>query len=274
MHRSGASDFLGRNLLHTTYNNRSDNDEGGSDSRSPRHHGRGGSGRFRGGIAQNAGSVEGRERRQYRSGGFGPEGPEGREGRGPGGFGPGGPLGGFGPDGPVGPVGYPFDGRGHRRGGPGGPRGRGFRARKGDIRLAILSILAETPSNGYVLMQTIAEKSGGTWRPSPGSVYPTLAQLVDENLIVSTGEGDGDRRSAYQLTAAGTAYMAEQSEAISTAWSAVTQDPEAADPLAISVRKLFGVIRQIDSDGTAEQRSQAGEQIDELRRSLYRKLGE
>src|SRR5579859_1597465 len=67
------------------------------------------------------------------------------------------------------------------RGGPfGGARGR---RRRGDVRLALLMLLAEEPRNGYQLMQTIEERSGGRWRPSPGSVYPTLAQLEDEGLI-------------------------------------------------------------------------------------------
>ena len=80
--------------------------------------------------------------------------------------------------------------RGGPFGGPGpfgrGPRGRGRgRARRGDVRLALLRLLAEEPSNGYQLMQTIEERSDGRWRPSPGSVYPTLAQLEDEGLIRS-----------------------------------------------------------------------------------------
>src|SRR5205823_8000476 len=76
--------------------------------------------------------------------------------------------------------GGPFGGSGwgpHRRG-PG-------RARRGDVRLALLRLLAEEPRNGYQLIQTIEERSGGMWRPSPGSVYPTLAQLEDEGLIRS-----------------------------------------------------------------------------------------
>ena len=58
-------------------------------------------------------------------------------------------------------------------------------------------MLAEGASNGYNVIKTIAERSGGTWRPSPGSVYPTLQQLVDEELIEAVGEG---RRTEYQLT--------------------------------------------------------------------------
>ena len=83
--------------------------------------------------------------------------------------------------------------RGGPFGGPGpfghGPRGRGRgrgRRRRGDVRLALLRLLAEEPRNGYQLMQTIEERSDGAWRPSPGSVYPTMAQLEDEGLIRSS----------------------------------------------------------------------------------------
>ena len=108
-------------------------------------------------------------------GGRGEGGPAGRGGPGGGGrgrhrhrgFGHGPEGGGFG--------GFPFGG------GPGGgPRGRGRKARRGDIRTAALLLLAEEPRNGYQIMQEVQERSDGVWRPSPGSVYPALAQLEDE----------------------------------------------------------------------------------------------
>ncbi len=88
-----------------------------------------------------------------------------------GGFG-GGPFGGFGP-------GF----------GPGGPRGRGRKARRGDIRTAALLLLNEEPRNGYQIMQEVQERSDGVWRPSPGSTYPALQQLEDEGLIRARGAG-------------------------------------------------------------------------------------
>src|SRR5271163_5095298 len=96
--------------------------------------------------------------------------------------------------------GPPFGRMGH----PGGPRGRGRRARRGDIRTAALLLLAEEPRNGYQIMQEVQERSGGLWSPSPGSVYPALQQLEDEGLI-RTQEGDG--RKLFAITDEGRALL-------------------------------------------------------------------
>lgn len=84
--------------------------------------------------------------------------------------------------------------RGNGPGGPGGPR-RGGRARRGDVRLALLSLLAEESGSGYALIKRIEEKTGGVWRTSPGSVYPTLSQLVDEGFVVALPTGEGETTS-------------------------------------------------------------------------------
>src|SRR5271163_4892463 len=95
----------------------------------------------------------------------------------------------------------------------GGPRGhfggggRGRRARRGDIRTAALLLLAEEPRNGYQIMQEVQERSGGMWSPSPGSVYPALAQLEDEGLI-RTEEHDGSK--LFAITDEGRALLAER----------------------------------------------------------------
>src|SRR6185369_7237222 len=83
----------------------------------------------------------------------------------------------------------------------------GQRAKRGDIRSAILKLLAEEPRNGYQIMQALEERSRGTWRPSPGSVYPALSQLEDEGLVRSE-ESEG--RRLYHLTDAGREYVAER----------------------------------------------------------------
>lgn len=191
---------------------------------------------------------------------FTPEGPgKGRFERGRGRRGPHGHGGGFGPGG-FGPGGFGPGGFGPRGFGPGGSR----RANRGDVRAAILSLLAEAPSNGYGLIKTIAEKTSGTWRPSPGSVYPTLQQLVDEELIAPVGEG---RRTEFTLTEDGRAYVAEHAEELANAWN--TDPHGSGTAFHHSVGKLMGVIQQFRVAATEEQRQAAIEKMDETRRALY-----
>lgn len=154
-------------------------------------------------------------------------------------------------------------GPGHGRGfGPRGPR----RAGRGDVRLAILSLLSDAPSNGYGLITAIAERTGNAWRPSSGSVYPTLQQLVDEELIVSSGEGRG---TAYELTEAGRTYVSENESAITQAWAATPGQNESEVAFHESVTKLKGVIHQFRLAATDAQRTAATEVLDEARRALY-----
>src|ERR1700687_2884177 len=92
------------------------------------------------------------------------------------------------------------------RGGPGWRGGPG-KARRGDIRTAALLLLAEEPRNGYSIMQELEERSQGVWRPSPGSVYPALAQLEDEGLIRSE---EVDARKRFAITDAGRETLAKR----------------------------------------------------------------
>src|SRR5450755_2885834 len=107
--------------------------------------------------------------------------------------------------GPGAGYGFPFGGPG----GGGRGRGRGRKARRGDIRTAALLLLAEEPRNGYQIMQEVEERSGGVWRPSPGSVYPALAQLEDEGLIRSE---DSEGRKLLAITDEGRKLLAERPE--------------------------------------------------------------
>ncbi|SFR87618.1 transcriptional regulator, PadR family [Agromyces sp. CF514] len=160
-------------------------------------------------------------------------------------------------------------------GGPGfgfGPGGRGGRRRsKGDVRAAILSLLAENPSNGYAIIKAVADKTEGAWRPSPGSVYPTLQQLVDEGLIVAVGEG---RKTEFQLTDDGRAYVAEHEDEIAGAWASVPKPSESATELFQAVGRLMGVVGQFRHGATDEQRAAATAKLDETRKALYLILAE
>jgi DNA-binding PadR family transcriptional regulator len=168
---------------------------------------------------------------------------------GPGGFGPG-PGPGFGP---------PF-----------GPRGR--RAARGDVRAAVLLLLAEEPRNGYALMQEIEERSEGVWRPSPGSIYPALAQLEDEGLVEATKEGSG---RVFALTDAGREHVEARREELGEPWKAVSGGfPKEAGELRDLMMQLGAAAMQVVSAGTAEQRKRAVELLTEARRGLYRILAE
>src|SRR5207237_6398901 len=90
--------------------------------------------------------------------------------------------------------------RGHGR-----RAGRHGRAGRGDVRTAILTLLAEEPMHGYQLMQAVAERTGGAWKLSPGAVYPTIAQLEDEGLVRVSVEGG---RKLVTLTDAGRQHLA------------------------------------------------------------------
>ncbi|HTM84386.1 MAG TPA: PadR family transcriptional regulator, partial [Mycobacterium sp.] len=107
-------------------------------------------------------------------------------------------------------------------------RGRGHRSRRGDVRTAILALLAERPMHGYEMIQQIAERSGQVWRPSPGSVYPTLQLLADEGLIVAT-ETDGSRKS-FALTDEG---QAAATKTVAPPWE---QMADGVDPGQASLR--------------------------------------
>jgi DNA-binding PadR family transcriptional regulator len=163
---------------------------------------------------------------------------------------------GFGPGGGFGP---PF-----------GPRGR--RAARGDVRAAVLLLLAEEPRNGYSLMQEIEERSEGVWRPSPGSIYPVLAQLEDEGLVQATKEGSG---RVFELTDTGREYVESRRDELGEPWKAVSGGfPKEAGELRDLVMQIGAAAMQVVQAGTAEQRKKAVELLTEARRGLYRTLAE
>ncbi|MBJ6631304.1 PadR family transcriptional regulator [Streptomyces griseoincarnatus] len=172
----------------------------------------------------------------------------------------------FGPGGPGGPGGPWGPGFGH--GGPWGGRGRGGsrgRARRGDVRASILALLKDRPMHGYEMIQEIAERSGGAWKPSPGSVYPTLQLLEDEGLIVSESEGG---KKLFSLTEAGRTAAEDGPEAPweeasrGVDWEALTEIRQAG----FGLMEAFG---QVWKTGSKEQREKALAVINEARKKLY-----
>lgn len=165
------------------------------------------------------------------------------------------------------------------RGGPWGPPrfgGRGPRVRRGDVRAAILDLLAEgQPWNGYQIIQEIGARTQGVWRPSAGSVYPALQQLEDEALIKDQGsEAAGeDRRRMYTLTEEGQAYVTEHADELKASWDAVTGSVNDTEvQLRHTIHQVMVAVSQVAQAGSAAQVQQAGKILADTRRALYRIL--
>jgi DNA-binding PadR family transcriptional regulator len=153
-----------------------------------------------------------------------------------------------------------------------GPRGRGRKARRGDIRAAALLLLAEEPRNGYQIMQEVQERSGGVWRPSPGSVYPALSQLEDEGLI-RMEEQDG--RKLYVLTDAGREAVQERGDDRPAPWEQIGADTgEQARSLGRLIREVAMASAQLMRGGSEAQAARAREVLAGARRELYTILAE
>jgi DNA-binding PadR family transcriptional regulator len=160
-------------------------------------------------------------------------------------------------------------------GGHGGPGGRGggrrSRRRKGDVREALLALLAERPMHGYEMLAELDERTEGVWRPSPGSVYPTLQMLEDEGLV--QGEKAEGKRM-YALTEAGREHV-EQRQGKPKPWDEVT---EGISPAALNLRgeiaSVAGAAGQVMMVGSHEQQTRALEVLGEARRRLYGILAE
>ena len=206
-------------------------------------------------------------------------GERGGPGWGPGGPGrPGGPGGrGWGRDGggipPFGPPGGPFGPGDHPFGRHG--FGRGTRARKGDVRAAILDLFAEEEGrawNGYQLIQEIPARTDGAWRPSAGSVYPALQQLEDEGLIAPQGTG---RRRVYTLTDKGRGYVEAHADELRSSWDAAAgmTDDDAIEFRNL-IRQVMMAVMEVRRAGSAEQVAQARAVLAQARKSLYLILAE
>ncbi|MBB2911808.1 DNA-binding PadR family transcriptional regulator [Streptosporangium becharense] len=190
-----------------------------------------------------------------------------------------------GPRGPFPTGAFPWDfgrsghGRRGRGGGPfgggpfgGPPFGRGRKAKRGDVRAAILALLTEAPRNGYQIIQEIERRSEGGWKPSPGAVYPALQQLTDEGLV-SCEESEG--RKTFDLTGAGRAYVADHADEVRAPWEEMTPDvDESTWELLDLARQAASAMTQILQTGSDAQIRQARQILVETRRKLYRILAD
>jgi DNA-binding PadR family transcriptional regulator len=137
----------------------------------------------------------------------------------------------------------------------------------------VLALLAEEPRNGYQLIQELSERTKGMWRPSPGSVYPTLQQLEDEGLVETDAGASGRRQ--FRLTEAGRAYAEEHADELAAPWQAFDQAVnDEAFELFNLMRQLGMAVGQLAHVASPGQVEQAKTILTEARRGLYRILAE
>lgn len=155
--------------------------------------------------------------------------------------------------------------------------GGGRRMRRGDVRGEVLSALLDGPAHGYEVIRRLEEKSGGMWRPSPGSVYPTLQMLEDAGLVRAS-EQDG--RRTYELTDEGRAEAEEAAGASSGQGGQRGQGPfggpetEGRAAIRYAVMQLHMAARQVAMSGTPDQIDRAAAALRQARQALYHILAE
>lgn len=160
----------------------------------------------------------------------------------------------------------PAEGRRGARGGHRGLRGghgRG-RAQRGDVRGAVLLLLADEPMHGYQLIQAIIERTDGAWKPSPGAIYPTIAQLEDEGLVSITADGG---RKVVTMTDAGRDYLEQNQAAIGDPFAEMHE--RGNGDLRNELGQLYAAMRTVSQTGSREQVVAAQQVMAEARRALY-----
>jgi len=141
--------------------------------------------------------------------------------------------------------------------------------RRGDIRRAVLSALKDGPAHGYEVMRRLEDRSGGIWRPSPGSVYPTLQMLEDEGLVRSQ---TADGTKTYELTDAGRDEAETTTEG--APWAFAGEGADQARTLKMAMVQVGMAARQLAMAGQPEQVARGLEVIDRARKDLYQILAE
>ena len=162
--------------------------------------------------------------------------------------------------------------------GPQAPPQRGPKVRRGDVRTAIIDVLhrartAEEPINGYQVIQEIAELSNGEWRPSPGSVYPTIQQLQDEGLV----ESDDERgRRTIRLTDQGVAWAEGNTDELASVWAPFVRtepvrgdQPSGQADIKSEIGQVVSAVWQLATQGSEQQKKAALEALVDTRRRLY-----
>ena len=159
--------------------------------------------------------------------------------------------------------------RPHRDGSGHGRR----RARRGAIGTAVLALLDERPMHGYELITAFEEKSGGRWKPSPGSIYPALRRLEHRGFITAVETDDDEPKRRFELTDLGRQRVAEHRDAgHASPWD--EHDLGDHGELRRAIAELVGPARQIGRFGTPAQTTSAAAAVKEATAKLYRILAD
>ena len=144
-------------------------------------------------------------------------------------------------------------------GGPGRPR-----AARGDVRLAVLALLSESPRHGYQLIQDISERSHGAWTPSPGAIYPALSALQDEGLI---DDEKVEGRRVFSLTELGRAHVDARAQEIAAVFAGFSaEQAEDVEDLRHLMLGVGAAAMQVIAAGEGEQARQI---LNRARRELF-----
>jgi DNA-binding PadR family transcriptional regulator len=143
--------------------------------------------------------------------------------------------------------------------------GAAGRVAVGRVAAAEGVLLTDQPMHGYQIMQAMSDRTGGAWQPSPGAIYPTIAQLEDEGLVTTREEGG---RRSVTLTPEGRAYVEERSARLGDPFAVFANAPNRPD-LRDPLHQLHAAVRQIEVGGDAAQLEAAAQTLAQARRSLY-----
>jgi DNA-binding PadR family transcriptional regulator len=162
-----------------------------------------------------------------------------------------------------------------RQHGPFGQRGFGFGrfmgmgspARRGDVQPAVIALLSEQDMHGYQIIQELTERSGGAWNPSPGSIYPTLQALEDQDLV--TSEKVGGKR-IFSLTDAGREFAKTLPD--QAPWDDMASDSDPTRRLREVVQGLMAATWQVGRTGSPKQIENTADILTEARKRIYEQL--
>lgn len=125
----------------------------------------------------------------------------------------------------------------------------------GDLRLYLLSLLDEGPRHGYDIMQALSDRTGGTYTPSAGTIYPRLAKLEEEGLVTKSVDG---RKTVYEITEAGHAEVASRAGDLEGIEAGLTDSVRLiAQEVRGSVRDAMKSLRADLAAATRDERAQA-----------------